>query len=358
MPVFGKTTIGGTLSSRAFETKVGVRFLASNNVTVNHIRAYAGSTGAARRLFVGIYNDNAGSPHNRLIYTPTSINSPTAGNPAWVDFPLSASITLIAGNYYWLAIKGTTGGWTIYSDPGSVNQVLTNADAGSIAPVSDPFGAGTTENNVYSIFAYSTVESSQTLLSNAYVLPYSIANPSVFEFAPSSTDIARRDYREPKLRQLCNHVLASGTFTLATCPRCLSKGYYYDILINQDGLIAQVQGVSKLGQELEKITITQVGENTFHISYGTVVNEVFGELTVPGREALLRQSIINAIYRLKTLQQLELENGGQFPSAELIDRIDKIDFFTTGDPRQIGYRVYVITVSGTATITEGTIIIV
>ena len=199
-------------------------------------------------------------------------------------------------------------------------------------------------------------EISKTITSDAYILAYSVADPTVFQFTGTSTNIATRNYREPKLRQLCNHVLASGTFTINNCPRCLSNGYYYDILINQDGLIDQVQGVSKLGQELEKITITQIGENTFHISYGTIVNEVFGELTVPGREALLRQSIIAAVYRLKTLQQLELENGGQFPSSELIDRIDKIDFLTTSDPRQISYRVYVITVSGVATITEGLII--
>lgn len=201
------------------------------------------------------------------------------------------------------------------------------------------------------------MELSNTINSDAYILTYSVADPTIFQFVETTTSIATRNYKEPKLRQVCNHVLASGTFTLDTCPRCLGKGYYYDILINQDGFIDSVQGVSKLGQELEKITITQIGENIFHISYGTIVNEVFGELTIPGREALLRQSIISAVYRLKTLQQLELENGGQFTPAELIDSVDKIDFLDTSDPRQISYRVYVLTVSGTAIVTTGTIII-
>ena len=198
-------------------------------------------------------------------------------------------------------------------------------------------------------------ELTQQLLSNAYILPYSTADPNVFNFVHADLDIVNRNYREPKLRQICNHVLSSGTYTLNTCSRCLGNGYYYDININEHGTVDQVYGVDKLGQDLEKITLTQVGENKFHLAYGTILTEVHGELTTSTQESLLRQSIIEAVYRLKMLQQLEIENGQTFTPEELIDRIDKINFYNTSDPRQLGYRVFVVTVAGNSSVIEGNI---
>lgn len=189
----------------------------------------------------------------------------------------------------------------------------------------------------------------ETINSTAWVLAYTTADPNVFNIPLVNVPGEQgKDYREPKLKHVCDHKLTSGTFTLNTCPRCLGQGYYYDIKIDEDGTIPQVFREDKLLQELEKITITPLGNNLFHEAYGTLVDNVFS--SAPSRdlrETLLKQSIIAAVGRIQTNQQLEIRRGYGFSPAELITNIEKIEVFDVyEEPRSIGYRVYIMTAQG------------
>jgi len=198
-----------------------------------------------------------------------------------------------------------------------------------------------------------------TLMSTAYVLPYTTADPTQFTFNNGeSTDYLIPDYREPKLKHICDHVLSSGIFKLANCPRCLGNGYYYDVKLDPMGLISQVEGVDKLTQELEKIVLTPLGSSTFHNLYGTLIGDshmkAIGDET---KEQQLKRSIINAILRLKMLQEQSIDRGAGFTASELILRISRIEVFEIyGAPTSIGYRVYIVTPNGENSLVEGTII--
>jgi phage baseplate assembly protein W len=199
----------------------------------------------------------------------------------------------------------------------------------------------------------------QLLISDTYILPYTTANPLVFNFNSSETfDFYTPSYREPKLKHTCNHVLSTGTYTLETCPRCVGTGYYFDIKFNPDGQVESIRGSDKLAQELEKITLTPLGENIFHNLYGTTLNNLYTDVIGPDtRQNKLKKSIINAVLRLKLLQSQAITQGAGFDASELIDKIERIDVFELyNDSTAVGFRVYISTLNGEHTTIEGTII--
>jgi len=78
---------------------------------------------------------------------------------------------------------------------------------------------------------------SGSITSNAYILPYSTANPYSFAIPFPSITTTDPVYNDAifdlNLKQTCDHVLSSGRYTLNTCPRCLGTGYYYDLKFNE-----------------------------------------------------------------------------------------------------------------------------
>jgi hypothetical protein len=201
------------------------------------------------------------------------------------------------------------------------------------------------------------------LSSEAYILPYTTADPTEFILS-TTTPIAiypptiTSHTFDVKLKHLCDHVLSTGTYKLENCPRCLGNGYYYDIKFDPDGLIKNVKGREKLSQELEKITLTMIGENTFHNLYGTILKKFYtGDVIGNVQQNQLKKSIINAVLRLKLLQQQSIAQGAGFDASELINKIDRIDIFEIyNNSTAIGFRVYINTSDNDQTTIEGTII--
>ena len=190
---------------------------------------------------------------------------------------------------------------------------------------------------------------SKIIVANSYILEYTTANPLDFDFAPdATTGTVKQTYREPKLKHICDHVLNGVQYTLNTCKRCIGNGYYYDIKIGSDGDILQVSGVNKLQQELEKIIITTIGDNTYHNLYGTDLHKSnLGLTSVESRETNIKTRIVNSVLRIKMLQTEEIRKGNSFSADELINNIQKIDVFDIyGSPTSIGYRVYIKTHAG------------
>ena len=221
------------------------------------------------------------------------------------------------------------------------------------------FSVDATSASFTELEAYTHTIGSGSINSNAYILAYSTADPNSFTVNQVTTQIATQECREPKLKQTCDHVLSSGRYTLTTCPRCLGTGYYYDMKFNEVGLVEQIIAEDKLAQELEKITLTPIGDNIFHDQYGTLVAR--SHLTASTREiqeTVLKRSIIDAVLHLKQIQELEISDGSPFSARELIARIEKVEILGySTNPTAVQYVVHVRTLSSTLAALRGTIIL-
>ena len=199
-----------------------------------------------------------------------------------------------------------------------------------------------------------------TITSNAQITYAAGVDPNRFSFSTAIAGRTSADYQEPQLKHVCDHSLSSGAYSINACPRCLGSGIYYDIKIDELGRIPQVHRDTKLMQDIEKITLTALGDNKFHDRYGSLVSNIYGTAVSENTRTIrLKQSIIDAVMRIKSLQLLVMgNNAGNFGPSELIQRIDKIEVFNyVNDPRSVGYTVYIVTLSGETKLVEGTIII-
>lgn len=205
----------------------------------------------------------------------------------------------------------------------------------------------------------------QTINSNARVVPSSSPDPFTFEPPPAAVssfslktkDESKTMLLDAKLKHVCNHNLPSGKYTLNTCPRCLGEGFYFDIKFSPGGDVITLNEEEKLLQELVKITLTSKGNNPFHKEYGSVVSDSIGMLQEKGfREAKLKQSIIEAVLRLKYLQRERIKMGYRFSLKELIDKIDKIEIYEIeSNPTWLGFKVQILTVEGETAMLQGSI---
>lgn len=204
----------------------------------------------------------------------------------------------------------------------------------------------------------------QLIISDAYIIPATSPDSFVFESAPAYTSFSLKTKDESKitlldvkLKHTCDHNLPSGKYTLNDCPRCLGKGYYFDIKFSPKGDVFTVSEIEKLLQELVKITLTSKGGNFFHDEYGSYVSDSIGMVQSKNfREARLKQSIIDAVLRLRYLQRDGIEKGYRFSLKELIDKISKIEIYEIeNDPTQLGFKVTVQTVEGMTAILQGSV---
>lgn len=205
----------------------------------------------------------------------------------------------------------------------------------------------------------------QLITSDAKIIPGSSPDSFSFvripkvvsNFSLKTQDETKLVLYDVKLEHICDHNLPSGKFTLNTCPRCLGKGFYYDIKFSPLGDVLTVSEVEKLLQELVKITITSKGDNPFYADYGSYVVNSLGALQTEGfRETKLKQSIMDAVLRLRYLQRDGIERGYKFSLKELIDKIESIEIYEIeGDPRQLGFKVKITNVEGSMAILQGAI---
>lgn len=164
-------------------------------------------------------------------------------------------------------------------------------------------------------------------------------------------------YREPQLKHNCNHYLSGVQYTLDTCSRCLGNGYYYDIKFSPNGDIITVNEKEKLLQELVKIALTSKGTNPFHNEYGSTLSDSVGLLQEKDfQETKLKQSIIEAVLRLKYLQRDYVRQGYKLSLEELIDRIYEIEVYEIeNNPTMLGFKVQIITVRGNTILLQGNV---
>jgi len=171
-----------------------------------------------------------------------------------------------------------------------------------------------------------------TLMSTAYVLPYTTADPTQFSAITGSVSVSyppkRSSYTfDLKLKHICDHVLSSGIFKLANCPRCLGNGYYYDVKLMPDGQFEIIIKASKLQQELEKIILSE--RNPFHPKYGASLISRVGSVSMEDIKGIVKRDLVDAIMRLKFLQDSQYAFSALSPD-ERVSRIESISVEENG----------------------------
>jgi hypothetical protein len=163
----GYTTIGSVpLSGVTDSATLGSRFTASQSGNVTSIKVYTniGASGTAT-LRVAIFANTGSDTIGSLIASSSPVNV-TNTSPAWIDVPISASVT--GGNDYWLFAWGDASGFssdfTYYADGNSdPNSIVTSF--GNSYPNWSTVGDGVDENydqGNLSIYAVVEVASADT----------------------------------------------------------------------------------------------------------------------------------------------------------------------------------------------------
>lgn len=196
----------------------------------------------------------------------------------------------------------------------------------------------------------------QTILSDTYVLAYSPVDPAHFSFPSTITPQitlpqVNTTAFDLSLKHVCNHVLSSGTFKLNICPRCLGSGFYYDIKLSPDGLFETISKISKLQQELEKITLTE--GNPFHPDYGANLQARVGNISIQRLKPIIESDLRKAIGQLQKFQE-QASGVNIFSSDELISHIDSIIIQENGQTG-LQFNVYIITKSAEKITLQGSI---
>lgn len=127
------------------------------------------------------------------------------------------------------------------------------------------------------------------------------------------------------------------------CPKCLGKGYYYDIFFDNKGKAITATKSQKLLQECLKVLIDDKLGNLYHPEWGCDVNERIGTKN-KGTVDLFRieLAVRDSIERLKNLQQNNQLLYFNMYDEELIDSIESIEVEKDGPT---GYNVNIKIVS-------------
>ncbi|KKN27384.1 hypothetical protein LCGC14_0865120 [marine sediment metagenome] len=182
------------------------------------------------------------------------------------------------------------------------------------------------------------------------------ADPTVFTYAEvtaADADIVTNyNAFDIKLKHVCNHKLDDVQYVLTTCPRCLGRGYYYDIRFNEAGKPLEVALVDKLTQTLEKFVLTE--NNDFHSEVAINVQQWLGEFPIAEIKSIIKFELSKSLMIL-----METQRGVPNLSGEAqIASIDSIEIFEdVNNPGSLDYAVTITTVAGNSRELTGTVVL-
>lgn len=119
------------------------------------------------------------------------------------------------------------------------------------------------------------------------------------------------------------------------CPKCLGKGYYYDIGFNKAGEAVLCSGTIKLQQEMLKIINDIYKDNVFFPNWGSELHNLIGTKLskTPGLKA--KWMVVQCLDYLRTLQLTANEQFGNMTTDEVLQGIESIEITNLG----VGYDI-------------------
>ena len=153
---FGDSTVYTSVDSAGVDLKEAAQYTATaGNVTklTGYISGLGGLAGTQQPVKAVIYADNNGQP-GALLGTSNTVTVSAGQAWAWVDFTFANPVAVQSGPIWLGYIAGSPGELTqlrYLDQPGAMRW---NSDAGGYADgPSNPFGAGTSSNKHYSLYA-------------------------------------------------------------------------------------------------------------------------------------------------------------------------------------------------------------
>lgn len=143
----------------------------------------------------------------------------------------------------------------------------------------------------------------------------------------------------------CNHVVGEPEvkYVLSTCPRCLGKGVYGDVLFDDHGKLKTYQGASQLKQQLQKLLV----ENKRRTGYGFDYTLLKGTID-SSRTMVIQREIARLLNYFITTQQLEKGDNYYYRSTEELKESISIKVYQDSlEPRKVIALIAVRTVSNT-----------
>ncbi|AEO93447.1 gp187 [Bacillus phage G] len=167
-------------------------------------------------------------------------------------------------------------------------------------------------------------------------------------------NVIRGIYKMTELKRVVKYPPSKNTTKTAnyngresTCPKCLGKGYYYDIYFDKAGKAITATKSQKLLQECLKVLVDEKLGNKFHPNWGCDIEQRIGTKNMGSSIEMLKVelSVRDAVERLRKLQMNNQIMYGNMNEEEIIDTIESIDVTKDG-PTGYNIDIEVVSVMG------------
>lgn len=138
--------------------------------------------------------------------------------------------------------------------------------------------------------------------------------------------------QDVKLFHQCDHFTGGKQYTIEHCPKCLSKGYYYDISFDNAGKAVTTSGTIKLQQEVLKAMHDIRGDNLFFPRYGSGIHDFIGRKATVLDRMKIDYDVRLTLEHLRQLQMAANDVYGNFTEDEVLQGVEAVNIeqFVTG----------------------------
>jgi hypothetical protein len=144
--------------------------------------------------------------------------------------------------------------------------------------------------------------------------------------------------KDVKYFNACSHIVNNKTYDIELCPKCLGKGWYFDVYFDDSGEAITSSDEIKLQQEMLKVIIDHKYANLFNEKWGSQLHNFIGsknnEITKNKIKLLARQ----AEEYLQKIQLTEYEENDTLNGKEIIQNIVSVDV------KEVGPTGYLISI--------------
>jgi len=143
--------------------------------------------------------------------------------------------------------------------------------------------------------------------------------------------------QDVKLFHQCDHYVGGKQYAAPLCPRCLGKGYYYDISFDGSGKAITTSGTIKLQQEVLKAVNDIREDNLFFPRWGSGLHGFIGQKSSKLDRMKMGYDVRETLDYLRDLQLEAREDYRNMDDSEIIQDIEAV----TVTPITTGYDVNV-----------------
>lgn len=134
----------------------------------------------------------------------------------------------------------------------------------------------------------------------------------------------------------CTHV--RNKYTLSSCPVCLGKGFYFDIVLSQNGQLQTTSGLGKVVQGLTHLLATDEGAfvDYGYSDYGSRLRSFIGSKNLS--ETGARFQVLKDLEYYMGVKELQHRRFQNITEDELINDIVSIDTQNSVDEQKVSIQ--------------------